>query len=568
MPNVSPELIEEAFISPIRFALLVDDQFPIYSKIADAAPATSQDNDRAAKLFNFCRGKGWLCDVDNAASDKDQERISHLHQSDLLVVDFHLDPAKQEDPTLALQILQQLAQSEHMNLVIIYTAAPPPSVVREVAFSLGAGAPFDGDEFKSGVQWLEDLDLDTERNISAQLNEAVLDNFLHGKKPNGDSNALRKAIREAGAAAGDLQNSIINVLCRLAMERRVAPAVVTAIAKLGGVKVSFGKKDDSFWVTQGNVFVAVVNKQDEPGVLVERLRSALVAWDPPALQVMMVHARAALERAGRLPDEMVLESPRRQAGWLLRILLGETAEIRRAHLQELYDRIFSRLVRTVSTSISEFGSKVIEPVAGVTSLSQAATMAGDPTLSEVVVFHALNEHLCSEPHVDDYISTGVVFRSLVADTWDYWVCSSPACDLVPGQATGWDGEMKPLLPITAARLNPIRQSSKVGELLQDATHCRHVFLSEGGRPIALEIVDSKSRQMRLEMLLVEKEGRIDKTRFSARVLRVDGGGQPTTDRMDFEVIGVLRRDYANRILAESGQQRARIGVDYVNRPRA
>jgi hypothetical protein len=74
--------------------------------------------------------------------------------------------------------------------------------------------------------------------------------------------------------------------------------------------------------------------------------------------------------------------------------------------------------------------------------------------------------------------------------------------------------------------------------------------------------------MRLEMLLVEKEGRIDKTRFSARVLRVDGEGQPTTDRMDFEVIGVLRRDYANRILAESGQQRARIGVDYVNRPRA
>ncbi|MFC6281776.1 MULTISPECIES: response regulator receiver domain [Polaromonas] len=567
MPNVSLELIEEAFIAPIRFALLVDDQFPIYSKIVDKAPAASQDSDRAAKLFNFCRGKGWLCDVDNGASDKDQERISHLHQSDLLVVDFHLDPAKQEDPARALQILQQLAQSEHMNLVIIYTAAEPPSVVQEVAFSLGAGVTLDADKFKNGVQWLEDLDPDIERTISVQLNTAVLDNFLYGKKPNGDSNALRKAIQEAGAATGDLQNLVINVLCQLAMETRVTPDVVARRAKQQGARVSFGKKDESFWVTQGNVFVVVVNKQDEPAVLVERLRSALVAWNPPALQVMMVHARAALERAGRLPDEKVLESSRRQAGWILRILLGETAEIRRTHLQELYDRIFGRLVNTISTSISEFGSKVFEPMAGVTPLLQAATMAGDESLNEIVVFHALNEHLCSEPHVDDYISTGVVFRSLINGTWDYWVCSSPACDLVPGQATGWDGEMKPLLPITAARLNPIRQSVTVGTLLQDATHCRHLFLSEGGKPIALEIVDSKSRQMRLEMMLVEKEGRIENASFSARVLRVDGDGKPTTNNVDFEVVGMLRKDYANRILAESGQQRARIGVDYVNRPR-
>lgn len=121
MPNVAANLLKEAFIDPIRFALLIDDQFPVYSRIAEASPQVAQDSPRAAKIFNFCRAQGWLCDVDNASkAENELTRVAHLNQSDLLVLDFHLDPVRSEDPTLSLQILQKLSHSDHFNLVIIY----------------------------------------------------------------------------------------------------------------------------------------------------------------------------------------------------------------------------------------------------------------------------------------------------------------------------------------------------------------------------------------------------------------------------------------------------------------
>lgn len=47
--------------------------------------------------------------------------ISHLHQSDLLILDFHLDRANQEDGARAIHILRHLARNDHFNLVVVYT---------------------------------------------------------------------------------------------------------------------------------------------------------------------------------------------------------------------------------------------------------------------------------------------------------------------------------------------------------------------------------------------------------------------------------------------------------------
>ena len=65
-----------------------------------------------------------------------------------------------------------------------------------------------------------------------------------------------------------------------------------------------------------SLFVAVVSKADDPEVLLDRLCDALQAWNPPALKVLMVQARAALEKAGSTHDLGVLHSELRQAGWL------------------------------------------------------------------------------------------------------------------------------------------------------------------------------------------------------------------------------------------------------------
>lgn len=140
MVEMERAILEQAFVEPIRFALLVDDKFPAYTSLAtDGKLDPDLDNDRAKKLFSFIREKGWLCDVDNRGDVSDTfEKQKHLSQSDLLILDFNLNPLDQNDPTKALTLLQRLSASENFNLVILYTAAPNPDWVTRISPSRSA----------------------------------------------------------------------------------------------------------------------------------------------------------------------------------------------------------------------------------------------------------------------------------------------------------------------------------------------------------------------------------------------------------------------------------------------
>ena len=71
--------------------------------------------------------------------------------------------------------------------------------------------------------------------------------------------------------------------------------------------------------------------------------------------------------------------------------------------------------------------------------------------------------------------------------------------------------------------------------------------------------------MRIEVLLLANEGAVIDSRFSGFSIS-QLKGVPSVQSVDFEVVGVLRADYANKLLADSGHQRSRIGVDFVNLP--
>ena len=566
MHNVTANLLKEAFIDPIRFALLIDDQFPVYSKIAEASPQVAQDSSRAAKLFNFCRTQGWLCDVDNASkAENELNRVAHLNQSDLLVLDFHLDSTRPEDPTLSLQILQKLSSSDHFNLVIIYTAADSVKVVRDVAFGLGARQNIQNRDVTQ--RFLEDCDLEIVEAATNLLNSDVLDGYLSGKVSATSSAAMRKIFDDHSKETKRYHGDAIALLCEEHMTQRVTKTIAATGKSSSRVLGSFKEVSDVYWVTSGNVFAVVVNKSEDPAVLVDKLIAGLMAWRPSALQVMLVQARAALEKTGRLSDEFVLDTPAKQAGWFLRILLGDSPAVRQDLMRELYERLFTRLIQTVSHSVVGFASRLIEPVDKNDHLTRAKHLAWDAThLDDMDVYHALNEHLCSESHTTGAITTGVVFRN-ASDLSKYWLCTTPACDLVPGQnKSGWDGELHPLRQISTARLVPIKNIDSVRKQLALATQGQHIFLSVDGKRLAFEVFDQMSRQMKLEFMLLESDGGIVDSKFRGHILKINEDKTPRMDLTNFEVVAILRPDYANRLLAAVGHQRSRIGVDFVNQP--
>lgn len=562
MPDITPELLKEAFIDPIRFALVLDDDFPTYAQVA-RQDGRKFDYERASSLFDFCRGQGWLCDVDNAVHVAEEfERAKHLNQSDLLVLDFHLDSDNPEDPTKALGVLQSLARSNHFNLVIIYTGASPADVARDVAYSLGGGCEVSADELEEVNDFFEGLDPADYDSVKAECNVEIIQGFLGADNTGASARQLIKLLHDKGIKK-PLTRSAIGVLCREYLESKLSAKILSLRQAGAKVEVCFSDAQP-MWIAEGNLFAVVVNKSNPVTVLLEQLHAALISWDPSPLRLLMIHARAALEKVGTTVDSKVLETPRRQAGWLLRIIASTTAAERRSHIKDLYSRLFEKLILEVDETVVGFGARLLDGVDG-TAVEAASRMAKASGLSHLDIYHALNEYLCSDVHVEGAMTTGVVFRAPKEGGHNYWLCASPACDLVEGQNNmGWDEELHPYRPISAIRLTPVNGLQK---RLEVATQGRDIFLFIDGAPVVLEVADGTTRKMKLETMLLSGGGVIVDAKFSGLIIGPNEQGLPNMIAKEFESLALLRSDYANKFLAESGYQRSRIGVDFVCFPK-
>jgi len=559
MLKLSAEVLEEAFIQPIRFAMLLDDQFPVYKDFAGGGVST-YDFARATSLFNLCRDRGWLCDVDNRAKiAANFDNDKHLHQSDLLILDFHLDQTNSSDPSEALRILQKLSHSHHFNLVLVYTSEEANSVIRDIAYCLGAGLIRE-DQSTQASAALTGLSDETIDDLKELINSTILTKFLSGNSFMDEAKVMRSALEGEGVPAR-LHLPIISKLCSEFFEDRVAPDVAKARPKNAKVVGDYKDNSDVKWLVCENVFVAVANKREtDPKDILDNLKAGLAAWNPTVLQVMMIHARSALEKIGNLSDAAVLSDPARQAGWLLPILLAESSTEKTNEVVELYRRLFNRLIDEISPTMVDLGGRLV--AAGEFHPVEASKfLAQSTSLSDKDVYHALNEHLCSEAHKDGYMSTGLIFRDEASK--EFWLCSTPACDLVPGRKTGRG--LDPWLPISAVKLTPIKNHAAIVENLQNAEIGNHIFVRDDGKPIVLEALEPQSRQMVIETLVLKDEGVIVGNRFSGCRSEISDG-IPTWKDRNFIVIGRLRTAYADRLLAFSGNQRARIGVDFVNMP--
>lgn len=74
--------------------------------------------------------------------------------------------------------------------------------------------------------------------------------------------------------------------------------------------------------------------------------------------------------------------------------------------------------------------------------------------------------------------------------------------------------------------------------------------------------------MLLETIFLRDGGRIVAGRFTGHVIELGADGHPKVNELEFEAIAKLRPDYVNRLLAQSGSQRARIGVRFLQSARA
>ena len=168
-----------------------------------------------------------------------------------------------------------------------------------------------------------------------------------------------------------------------------------------------------------------------------------------------------------------------------------------------------------------------------------------------------NAYVSSRPPAGWHLSTGQIFR--IED--DFWVCLSPACDLVPEQFTGEKRErFGDWLPFTAVRLVSVPTDRQ-----NDVNSNRFLFL-KGADDVQTFCFNDPSRDSSSPAwytMYAASLGALSPD-FRLRVtLPVREGDGLSNATFDATVVAQLRYEYALSLMHRLGGTQTRVGLDYV-----
>lgn len=603
------DLIRKAFLDSVKTAVLIDDRFPTYEslvgRIADitkrdtsaleavapveaVAPpepkaktqaepeakvtptatdhfsATFKEAGRASSLWKAFRERGWNCDIDDGTGiDVEYAKFA---EADLIVLDYEL---KHSDPTPALNFLRKLSFSDHASLAIVYTNNNELKNVRlTVAMNLRGHLPVS----EGGA--LTEID-DALDSLSCKVDADCILSMLRGQSAM--SSAFAKAVIKE-IPKGPLKPAEIVDRELERFLRDTAQVKETTNGLPRPFAVDKGTSDgDPLWVLCNNLFVAFVAKED-PGTsdpsgegqrVIKELDRALENWNPDGLTLTLGFSRGLIARGGFRAAANALDYPLRNASFLYFANFADPTE-RVGNVKQLYRRILGRFAEHLLDEVADFGSQVIdgptdEQLADQESLAKwSMEQCGCAKYTTVQLLHELNMFLSTEPFTA-FTKLGTVFRVGQGSDSQFWMCATPACDMVPRQPSEdrWEGKLDPIRPAIFIRGERITQLQGA---LEDA---------ELGRAIFVSLVEDKAQDERrvirfvqekgtpvLEHFFLDARGRIDGGRVKAyRSVKLDE--RIVLQEESLEVVAQVREIYANRFLRSVGEHLSRIGVDFV-----
>lgn len=605
MPDDYGKLIEEVFIDPIRTCVVVDDEFPTLDALLDKEMGKS-DGDwkpehvrQARKIIDFCRApeRGWLVDIhDGPKYPSNTEEITtaaHLHQSDLMVLDYHLDKSRPEDNSDAIRILRAMAGNDHFNLVIVYTKGYGAAggdisrVVREIAVALSS--------FDSRLTMLEKpLDVvqkvleeweDSDAKIAERILEAIDDGvYLKARtEPPGNIDWKKvgkwielQAIQDlVNAAPATIHKKVgLIQLAQWALHRRQQKLEnKLSSSEYGVVNMSDGFPVGANWIRTDRLFVTVVSKTEEPALIPEKLLDALHDWRPEPHRLLMSKMRAELGERGVLAEAEVLGNRHLQAGWFEEFLTQDDDE-RRWKIHNTINRHWEGMGGAIRPAVTGYAERLACHL--IDSGRDKVLEELNKSLDLDEIRSNLNRYSSCKPAVEGgYLTTGHVLRLNECKGDEcYWLCLSPACDLVPGQKgkSGWHKRLGGHTPFIAVRLF---EAKKI-DALSNATGGSHLFLQidkamryfsfTPNHKVNGNEVDRTANPM-WEQMFAARLGRFDSSNKELMISRVVGkGGMPIFDICHARVIAQLRYEYALNLLQRLGASLTRVGLDFVGMP--
>lgn len=572
------EFIKEAFIDPIRSVLIVDDDYPTFDEVLDAQLEASRgDTTPSAKawLKKPERIKNVIArfrnhtppllvdihDGTNVPTGAESKTAAHLHQSDLLVLDYQLDRAKPNDGSKAFEIIRSLMRNDHFNLVVLHTSEALDAVFRNTLVAMLPPSGCAPSDTERAIELLTNGEEQIEGSydrIRASIDE---DAYIFARRwPQEYSAAVAKGeppFAAFRAACGDLKWSISD-------QKKVAAYFLSVIEKEMKPRMNPDQAHGLTWSDEGpkyimaeTVFVAFSEKGDDCD-LIGCLLHALSASRPPPPRLFMAKLRAAMDEHGVIAQKSALESQYALAHWYWRLLNSEGSQ-RQGHIDDSVARHSERLMNGILPRVADFARRLVEVEATLGS-------ADDTTMTHFGIdFTKPDELLRAEREHNALVSTmapggwHLTTGHIFAVDDDFWICVSPACDMVPGQLrTSRIKAFGERLPFMAVRLYQVEQ-------ITDVQTNRYLFLPVGKTVETFCFNDPKKLTSApiWYTMYAEKRGVFDEG-LSFMVCMAELDNDVLVQRVKpARVVAQLRYEYALNLVQKLGGSMTRIGLDFV-----
>lgn len=578
--------ISKAFIEPLRSVLIVDDDYPTFEDMLTsedsrsvAAKIASEkewhiDIPRVRELLRDFRSSDPPLIVDihdgyNVKAGGEAHVAEHLHQSDLLVLDFQLDKKQVGDGSKAIAILRSLFSNDHFNLVVLHSKDELADVFNDVLIGLLSPiGPFlsqaDRDAVVEKIAEREDEDPDLLRRLEATIGEPHYFAFV------GAEGADRKwplparlaapptaAFVDEAVKAGFARVPDQRPLALYLLERREA-AMSARMSKTPFKGLEWSKKGRS-WIRTDSGFVAFSRKQDRKN-LIDELLLALESWNPPPSRLFLAHLRASLDRAGVPAESKALGNKLVLARWY-RDLLDADHDMRRFSVGESVQRHADLLMREVLPSVADFAEKMVRADSGESATVVCDRYFGFDLADPRIQAQADDEHnafICTKPPGRRHLETGHVFEA----EGDVWVCLTPLCDLVPGRrkkGSKRHGKMDGVMPFIAVRLH------SVGVEAAKPTSNRYIFLKLDNGVKAFTMGVDEGANPHWFNLYAVNEGRFKNGGFSYRRIELNSAGVLAPKSVRAKIVAQLQYEYALNLIQRLGFSMTRVGLDFVGR---
>ena len=582
------EFIEEAFIHPIRSVLIVDDSYPTYDEVLHAQHLLNtggtpdfQKNwrNKPEQIRGTIRkfrenNPPLLVDIHdgmNIGVEAEKKIARHLHQSDLLVLDYELDKEKPEDGTQAIGILRNLMSNDHFNLVVIYTSKDLDHVFSEVR--RGLASPCSNFLLENEEEEAEELIQEAEderQDLSDLIKQSIGDEqYFHSRLYS--STYLRTM---------GLGNQPYTKFFDLAEEtgwnpeqrKLVLRHILDQFEKSHLEAMNSEACDDSLvwstktsskaakWIKSKSVFICFSSKSGDDDLL-NQLQVALNDWGPNPSRLFLAKLRAAMDEYGVVAQAQALSSKHALAYWYNQLLHADQLE-RRWHVSESISRHSDRLMEAVLPKVRDFAERLIDAEVKEGTIQHRCqdhfkvNLDNDQTRTKAALEH--NALVCSRSPEGWHLTTGHIFS--IRD--EYWLCLSPACDMVPSQIPKWREEtFGKGLPFMAIRL----QQLKSNKVPLDVQSNRYLFLrlKDDVQVHCFNDPSGDASSPHWDTLYAKNAGKFNGEDFRFLVWRTEKGASKLVLRChQAEVVSQLRYEYALNLLHKLGVSLTRIGLGF------